>query len=158
MHRILDHKINIPDDIKEVWMEDCTEYNAYNNYLSDPTFFDEIKEINRTVARHEISIKQNRKSLFDTDYLVNKFTEGVLDLSEWKKAKENRSSWRKAINDSEAILSDAKEKLKAAIEKRRGGKTPKSIFESCCSRDNAIYDRVLEYFSSLKGGDGNGNH
>ena len=159
LHYLLDRGRTIPKDIAAVWRQDAEDYNAYTAFLNDPAFYAEVSEPYREWAETRDAIRENRQKLADSDYKVQKFMEGVLDAAEWIRAKAERAGFRKAINDREALLAESRARVDAVIRKYRDPEqTPRGIFEACCSRDNAIYDRVLEYFSSLKGDNGNGNH
>ena len=74
-------------------------------------------------------------------------TEGLLSLTEWAEAKAKRAAWRKEVNDNEILRDESKAKVDAIIAKYRGNKTPRSMFESCCERDNAIFEKVRAYFN-----------
>ena len=44
-------------------------------------------------------------------------------------------------------MDETKSTVNAIINRYRNGKTPKSIFEDCCARDNEIYEMCKNYFS-----------
>ncbi len=147
----LDIGLTVPNGIRTAWQEDADAYNAYSDFLSKPEYHAEIAEASNNLSRANHIIAVNKQRLTNSDYLVQKFTEGLLSLGEWTAAKAKRATWRKEVNDNEVLRDESKATVDAIIAKYRGGKTPRSIFESCCARDNALFDTVRAYFA---GGDG----
>ena len=147
MQFVLDNKVSLPDEIRAAWQADVDEYNSYSSFLNDPAYHAEIASAYASLSNAVNNIKVNKKRLADSDYWVQKFTEGLLSLTEWADAKTKRAAWRKEINDNEALRDESKATVDAIIAKYRGGKTPKSIFEACCTRDNALFDTVKAYFA-----------
>lgn len=147
MQYVIDRGLTIPEEIRAVWQADTDAYNAYSGFLNNPEYHAEISAAysNLSKALHHINV--NKKRLFDSDYKVQKFTEGSLSLAEWSEAKIQRAAWRKEVNDNETLRDTAKATVVSIILKYRGGKTPRSIFEECCTRDNALYETVKEYFT-----------
>lgn len=148
MNFIIDRKISLPDEIRSVWQQDVDDYNSYSSFLNDPNYHAEIAEAYNKLTKAEHHIKVNKQRLLDSDYWVQKFTEGLLSLSEWAEAKTKRAAWRKEVNDNEVIRDEAKLTVNAIINKYRNGKTPRLIFEDCCTRDNQIYELVKEYLTN----------
>ena len=152
MQYVLDYGLDVPEEIRAVWQKDTDDYNKYSNFLNNPEYHAEISEAycNLENALHRIEV--NKKRLFDSDYKVQKFTEGLLSLAEWSEAKTKRAAWRKAVNDNEVLRDTAKAMVNAIIAKYRGNETPRDIFETCCVRDNALFETVKTYFTSNGGG------
>ena len=146
MQLVNDFNIPLSDEIREVWQQDVDDYNSYSSFLNDPNYHAEVSEAYNKLTKAEHHIKVNKQRLFDSDYWVQKFTEGVLSLTEWTEAKAKRAAWRKEVNDNEVLRDESKAAVDAIINKYRNGKTPKSIFESCCARDNEIYETCKNYF------------
>ena len=147
MQFVLDNKVSLPDEIRAAWQADVDEYNSYSAFLNDPAYHAEIASAYASLSKAEHHIKVNKQRLANSDYWVQKFTEGLLSISEWADAKTKRAAWRKEVNDNEALRDESKATVDAIIAKYRGGKTPKSVFESCCTRDNALFDTVKAYFA-----------
>lgn len=147
MQYVIDRNLTVPDEIRAVWQADTDAYNAYSAFLNNPAYHAEIAAAYSNLAKAVHAIKVNKKRLLDSDYKVQKFTEGLLTLAEWAEAKTSRAAWRKAVNDNEVLRDTAKATVDAIIAKYRGGKTPRAIFEECCTRDNALYETVKAYFA-----------
>lgn len=112
------YNLELPDDILskfKVW----GEANDRSNLLEvNPEFISRSKTIQSTIHRLTKEIEDCKKNLLDTDYVVTKFTEGLISATEWAKSKIKRANWRTMINDDEGPLETAKqqlEKLKAEI-------------------------------------------
>ena len=96
-------------------------------------------------------IADAKQKLADSDYLVQKFTENLLTLSEWAKAKTNRANWRTIINDSEALLKPVEERINAIKSKfatRRNNK--RTRFNQQCQIDN---EHFADYKAMFKKGE-----
>lgn len=159
LHYMLDRGLPLPEDVKAVWEEDARDYDTYSAFLRDPAFYAEVNEPYRTWADALAVIRESKQKLADSDYKVQKFMEGVLDAVEWLDAKTARASFRKAINDREETVAESRAKVDAIIRKYRDSeKSPRGVFEGCCARDNAIFDRVLEVFANAKGGNEDGEN
>ena len=150
---MIDRGLTVPDEIRAVWQADTDAYNAYSGFLDNPAYHAEIAAAYSNLAKAVHHIKVNKKRLSDSDYKVQKFTEGLLTLAEWAEAKAKRAAWRKEVNDNEALRDTAKATVDAIIAKYRGGKTPRAIFEECCARDNALFETVKAYFTQSGGED-----
>lgn len=153
MQYLIDRGLTVPDEIRAVWQADTDAYNAYSSFLDNPAYHAEIAAAYSNLAKAVHHIKVNKKRLADSDYKVQKFTEGLLTLAEWAEAKTKRAAWRKEVNDNEALRDTAKATVDAIIAKYRGGKTPRGIFEECCTRDNALFETVKAYFTQGGGED-----
>ena len=147
----IDRHMSLPEDIRAVWQKDCDDYNAYESFIDTPEFYREVAEDYQELAKANNIIKVNKKRLADSDYKVQKYTEGLIDDAEWKESKDKRALWRKQINDNEEAVKVHKERVDAAIKKRRGTLTPRSLFEACCERDNALFEVCKEHFAKGRG-------
>jgi hypothetical protein len=105
--------------------------------------------------KQQMSLKKKiadaKQKLADSDYLVQKFTENLLTLTEWAKAKTNRASWRTIINDSEALLKPIEERINAIKSKfatRRNNK--RTRFNQQCRIDN---EHFADYKAMFKKGE-----
>lgn len=146
LQRVLDAHVTVSEEIVEVWQSDCDDYNRYNAFLVSPEFHAEMKEASQNRARAEHIIAVNKKRLADSDYKAQKYVEGVLDESEWSEAKGKRAAWRKEIGDNEAVFEESRKRCEEIVLKYRGDTTARSMFEACCTRDNAIFDAVKAHF------------
>lgn len=147
----LDRGIMLPEDIKSVWQQDCDDHNAYDDVISDASFYAEVAEDYQELAKAKNIIRVNKKRLERTDYQNAKQVEGLLTDEEWSKSKDKRSRYRKEINDNESVYKERLSHVDEVIARYRGDMTAKSIFEACCERDNAIFEIVKSYFSKSEG-------
>ena len=147
LQRVLDAHITVSEEIRAVWQSDCDAYNAYNAFLVSPEFHAEMKEASQKRARAEHIISVNKKRLSDSDYKAQKYVEGVLPESEWQSAKDKRAAWRKEIGDHEGVLEESRKRCEEIVLRYRGDTTARSMFEACCTRDNAIFEAVKAHFA-----------
>lgn len=84
----------------------CNKNEAYLKAVA--LKFKEKEQLKRRIA-------EAKQHLADSDYIVQKFTEGLIGAAEWVKAKTERASWRSKINDIEPSLA----KVRAEIAKLR---------------------------------------
>ena len=93
-------------------------------------------------------IEVNKRRLKDSDYKVQKYTEGLIADKEWKKSKDKRSGWRKEVTDNENAVKEQEAAYQEVVNKYRKGATSKSLFEQCCKRDNELFDTIKEAFDN----------
>ena len=144
----LDRGINLPENIKSVWQQDCNDYNAYEDLLTDGAFWSEVAEDYQELAKARNIIRVNKKRLENTDYQNAKHVEGLLTEEEWDNSMARRAFFRKEINDNESVYRTHQDNVDKVIARYRGDMTAKSIFDACCERDNAIFEIVKNHFSS----------
>ena len=143
----LDRNIKLPENIESVWQQDCDDYNDYNEFLTDANFYKEVADDYQELAKSKNIIRVNKKRLELSDYKNAKQVEGLLNEEEWNSAKDKRSIYRHQINDNEILMKQHQKNVDDVIARYRQGKTSKSIFEACCERDNAIFEKVKNYFN-----------
>lgn len=90
----------------------------------------------------------NKKRLADSDYLVAKFTEGLISAAEWLKAKAERAGWRSAVNKAEPLYAAAEERYNAFKAKYKAPNTKRERFNAAVARDNACLDALKAYYKS----------
>ena len=135
----------LPTNVKTAWKQDIDEYNAYSSFKNDPQFNMEAKELLRKKALATSIINNNKKRLTDTDYKTQKFIEGALPNEDFEKFKLDRATWRKNINDQENIMIENKKAYEDLVKKYRNNASPKTIFNSCCKRDNEMFQSLLTH-------------
>ena len=89
-----------------------------------------------------------KRRLKDSDYKVQKYTEGLIDDKKWKESKDKRSGWRKEVTDNENAIKEQEAAYQEVVNKYRKGATSKSLFEQCCKRDNELFDTIKEAFDN----------
>ena len=94
----------------------------------------------------EIQARQGQLVL--VDYKVQKHTEGVLSDAEWEEAKSKRAAWRKAVNDNEQLRDESRKMVNSIIKKYRNGVTMRQLFEESCTKDNASFETIKNYFDN----------
>jgi len=90
----------------------------------------------------------NKKLLADSDYLVAKFTEGLISAAEWLKAKAERAGWRSAVNKAEPLYAAAQERYEAFKAKYAPTNTKRERFNAAVARDNACLGALKAYYKS----------
>lgn len=144
----LDRNLPLPEEIKAVWQQDCDDHNAYDDVISDASFYAEVAEDYQELAKAKNIIRVNKKRLERTDYQNAKQVEGLLTDEEWNTSKDKRARYRKEINDNESIYKERLSHVNEVITRYRKDITAKTIFNTCCERDNAIFETVKAYFTS----------
>ena len=144
-----DRKLPIAEDIAAIWKQDCDDYNSYSEFLIQDDYFDEIAAASEQIASTRRIIEENKRLLSESDYKSQKRFEGVLSDYEWQEAIQQRAGWRKIINDTEPLLANAQAEFSRILSKHRSADADwgRKIFNACCARDNAIFERVKEYFT-----------
>ncbi len=139
----------LSDELQALWEQEAAEYDKYHAIETNPEYRAEVKDAYHALTGAYRTIRQNKQKLTASDYKTQKYTEGVLGEEEWSAAKTERAAWRKEINDSEAVASENSRVVKEIRDKYRGGATPRSLFEDCCTRDNAAFETAKAYFAEL---------
>lgn len=134
------YNLNLPDKILNEFKR-CGEMNDKANLLEiNPDFIKQSKSIQQTIHRLSTEIEEAKKNLLDTDYLVAKFTEGLISTAEWLKSKASRANWRLIVNNNEAPLAEAKEQLEN-LKARIKGQVPslkENYWESVAESDKLL--------------------
>lgn len=138
----------LPETLKTAFQTEIDKYNAYQSFMNNPAYHSEVAESYKTLSNAINEIKIYKDKLSKSDYKVQKYTEGVLSEEEWEEAKAKRAAWRQAVNDNEQLRNESKALVDAIIAKYRNGVTAKSLFEECCTMDNAMLETVKACFVS----------
>lgn len=144
---LVDYNIPMSDELKEVWKQDAEEYNTYNtNIITNAEFQKDMASAYVDCRKFTDIIRNNRNLLNQSDYKSHKYAEGKLTEEEWQESNIKREEYRKAINEAQVQLQE-NEALRTRIwNEQRKGRTLRDIFELCCERDNALYEKVKEYY------------
>jgi len=118
-------------------------------YETNPEYFAAVAAKLRERSHIVKLIDEAKKNLADTDYLVNKFTEGVLSALEWLQAKRDRAAWRDTVNTQEGLLADIETQL-AAIKARfkTSDTSVKDRFEQFSAQDNALLAEYRDWLQN----------
>ena len=138
--------VEIPEAIREIYQSEIDAYNGYDSFINTPEYHAEISEQYAKLANAVNEIKIYKDKLTATDYKVQKYTEGVLSEAEWQEAKAKRAAWRKAVNDNEQLRDESRKMVNSIIKKYRKGVTMKQLFEDACTKDNASFETIKNYF------------
>lgn len=136
-------EMDIPDSILAVLNRQETANKPAIGYETDSNYFRAIAAKLKEKSTIAKRIEEAKQKLADSDYLVAKFTEGLINTVDWLKAKAERSNWRTAINNDEPLL-EAADKAIAAIKAKyqTDNSSVKDRFELFSAWDNA----ALEYY------------
>lgn len=138
----------LPETLKTAFQTEIDKYNAYQSFMNNPAYHSEVAESYKTLSNAINEIKIYKDKLSKSDYKVQKYTEGVLSEEEWEEAKAKRAAWRQAVNDNEQLRDESKVLVDTIIAKYRNGVTAKSLFDECCTMDNAMLETVKACFVS----------
>lgn len=105
-----------------------------------------LAPILREMKAQQKKMDENKKRLADTDYIVSKFTEGLISAAEWIKSKTERANWRKLVNEAEDAYSLVKERYDTLKEEFKPQSTKRERFNAAVARDNACLDALKEYY------------
>ena len=83
-----------PESYKAALKEDYDISVAINQHKINRTVGAQMVPILKELKKQKRLLDENKKLLADSDYLVAKFTEGLISATEWIKAKASRASWR----------------------------------------------------------------
>ena len=136
----------VPEALRTLYQSEIDAYNGYDSFIDTPEYHAEISEQYAKLANAVNEIKIYKDKLTATDYKVQKYTEGVLSEAEWQEAKAKRAAWRKAVNDNEQLRDESRKMVNSIIKKYRNGVTMRQLFEESCTKDNASFETIKNYF------------
>ena len=133
-------------DRQEKLTDDSIGFTTSEDYIKEVS----PKLIRKKRLQHEID--DAKKNLSDTDYIVQKYTEGLIDDEKWKKSKSDRGKWREKINANEPEINDLNREISKIKRKHRTrSMTSKERFEACCKLDNDAFELYRNWLN--KGGE-----
>ena len=140
--------IGLPDEILNEFKREG-ELNDRSNLLEvNPTFISRSKTIQATIQRLTTEIDEAKKNLTDSDYLVSKFTEGLISAAEWIKIKLNRANWRTLISNDEGPLETAKQQLEALKAEIKGDNpTLAQIYAESVTKANEMLPTLKQWLA-----------
>lgn len=133
--------LEIPDELNEICKEEEKIISDAAGFGTDEHYLQEISAAFKQKNELTKRIAQAKQRLNDTDYIVQKFTEGLISTTDWSYSKLERESYRQIINDSEPLLQEANDMIKGIQGKYHTSfKGKKARFKSYCALDNAAFD------------------
>ena len=141
--------LNLPDAILNEFKREG-ELNDMSNTLEiNPDFLSRSKTLQTTIYNLSKEIEDCKKNLLDTDYIVTKFTEGLISAAEWLKSKASRANWRSLINKDEGPLAEAIEQLEALKQQIKGDNPSlKDIYWESVTKANEMLPAFQEWFEN----------
>ena len=126
----------MPENVRAIMSQDCEDYNDFMSVIDNPQFILEAKDAFIASSRAYSIIKADKEKLEKTDYKTLKHTEGKLSEEEYAEALEEREALRQEINEQQSIYLTNLRIIKQLKTQYRNGVTERSLFETCCTRDN----------------------
>lgn len=115
-------------------------------YKTDRVYGAKIIPVLKELKAAQEKMDTNKKLLADTDYIVTKFTEGLISMTEWVKSKAERAGWRKLVNEAEEAFADAKARYDVLRAETKADSTMKTRFDAAVARDNACLEDLREFY------------
>lgn len=147
-HYCLRTNEKMPVEIEEVLSQDCEDYNDFISVIDNPQFIIEAKDAFIASSRAYSIIKADKEKLEKSDYKTLKHTEGQLSEEEYAEALEEREALRQEINEQQSIYLTNLRIIKQLKVQYRNGVTERSLFETCCDRDNEALQLFKDWLQS----------
>lgn len=139
---------DLPESFRKAMKADYDSSANLHKHQASRDYGMALAPIIKEIRKQEKIIADNKKLLSDSDYIVQKFTEGLIGAVEWAKAKVSRSGWRDLINTAETALDTAKSRMKTIKAKYATTETRRERFNAAVARDNACLEELKAYFKS----------
>lgn len=139
---------DLPESFRKAMKADYDSSANLHKHQASRDYGMALAPIIKEIRKQEKIIADNKKLLSDSDYIVQKFTEGLIGAVEWAKAKVSRSGWRDLINTAETALVTAKSRMKTIKAKYATTETRRERFNAAVARDNACLEELKAYFKS----------
>ena len=107
----------------------------------------ELAPVLRDMREAQKKVDDNKKLLADTDYVVAKYTEGLIDETSWTKSQNQRSSWRTLVNEGEESLAKAKVRYESLKSQHKASQTREERFNEAVARDNACLQLLKDFYN-----------
>lgn len=141
--------LNLPDAILNEFKREGELNDRSNTLEINPDFLSRSKTLQTTIYNLSKEIEDCKKNLLDTDYIVTKFTEGLISAAEWLKSKASRANWRSLINKDEGPLAEAMEQLEALKQQIKGDNPSlKDIYWESVTKANEMLPAFQEWFEN----------
>ncbi len=141
--------LNLPDAILNEFKREGELNDRSNTLEINPDFLSRSKTLQTTIYNLSKEIEDCKKNLLDTDYIVTKFTEGLISAAEWLKSKASRANWRSLINKDEGPLAEAIEQLEALKQQIKGDNPSlKDIYWESVTKANEMLPAFQEWFEN----------
>lgn len=137
-----------PQSYLDAIQEDADSSARLNTFKFDKTIGSRLVPILKEMREQKKILDDNKKLLADTDYIVAKFTEGLISTVEWLKAKADRAGWRTLVNKAEEAYNTAKTRYDAFKDQYKPTSTHRERFNAAVARDNACLDVLKAYYKS----------
>lgn len=139
-----------PQSYLDAIQEDADSSARLNTFKFDKTIGSRLVPILKELREQKKILDDNKKLLADTDYIVAKFTEGLISTVEWLKAKADRAGWRTLVNKAEEAYNTAKTRYDAFKDQYKPTSTHRERFNAAVARDNACLEALKTYYANRK--------
>ena len=141
-----------PESYKAALKEDYDISVAVNQHKTNHKVGAQMVPILKELKKQKRLMDDNKKLLADSDYIVSKFTEGLISAAEWLKAKANRAGWRQLVNDAETAYNAAKARYNQFKSQFNPSTTRSERFAAAVARDNACLNDLKAYYANIRKG------
>ena len=139
---------DFPEEYLQALKADYDAGYNINKFKTDKEVGATLVPILKELKAQKKVMDDNKKRLADSDYLVAKFTEGLISAAEWLKAKAERAGWRSAVNKAEPLYAAAQERYDAFKDKYKAPNTKRERFNAAVARDNVCLEVLKAYYKS----------
>lgn len=141
---------NLPQSFITALKQDFDSSASLNTFKFDRKVGSKLVPLLKEMKQQRKLLDDNKKLLADTDYIVAKFTEGLINTVEWLKAKADRANWRSLVNKAEEAYATAKARYDAYKQQYAPTNTKRERFNAAVARDNACLAELKTYFANHK--------
>ena len=119
-----------------------------HTYQRDKEYGKKVVPMLKELRRQEGILSENKKLLADTDYVVAKFTEGLISAADWLKSKTQRAGWRANVNEAEVAYDSIKSQYDDFKNKYKATSTRRERFNDAVTRCSACTEDLKEYYAN----------
>ena len=137
----------IPKSYLEALKANYDSSVSINQFKSSREYNKKLAPLVKELKTQENLLTKNKKLLADTDYIVSKFTEGLISTTEWLKAKADRAGWRKIVNTAEEAYTTAKQRYDSLKDQYKPTTTKRERYNAAVARCNACLDDLKKFYA-----------
>ena len=140
----------LPKTVMDVFEEEEHKYGDKGQWMLSKDYVTELVSIRKRRNTLSKLIEDCKKKLSDTDYVGQKYLEGLISAVEWLKHKADRAGWRKLINDNETELATLENQIAAIKRKYKTPHTQRERFAEYVTMCNSIFNDLTKYYKGEK--------
>lgn len=145
-----DLDVLLPKTVMDVFEEEEHKYGDKGQWMLSKEYVTELVSIRKRRNTLFTLIEDCKKKLADTDYVGQKYLEGLISAMEWLKHKADRAGWRKLINDNESELESLENQIAAIKSKYKTPHTQRERFAEYVTMCNSIFNDLTKYYKGEK--------